>query len=95
MAQSFSCKCEERKKPIQDRAWVVLAYKSRCSAFDGYRTMSSDWSEVGCLRCRARGRTKARYVGKLVRDRGHYEAALYGRLSPDENWKEWADEITD
>lgn len=65
MACSFSCKCEERKKPIAERNWAVLQRNSHRSAFSGYHWTPSDWSTVQCLSCRAVGRTKAAYVAQL------------------------------
>ena len=65
MSVSFGCHCAERKKPVEDRNWVVLCRNFRCSAFDGYRVMYSDYSEVQCLTCHATGRTKAAFVMEL------------------------------
>ncbi len=65
MAVSFGCKCEERKKPEDERNWVVYQRNCQHSAFNGYRWEYSDYSEVRCLTCRAIGRTKARYVDYL------------------------------
>jgi len=63
---SFSCHCPERKKEEpHKRLWRVISRNCRCSAFDGYRTMSSAYSEVVCLACGATGRTKAGYVRYL------------------------------
>lgn len=53
--------------------WRVIARRQRTSAFDGYRTMTSEWSEVGCFYgggpmqggCLHRWRTKAAYVNHL------------------------------
>ena len=67
MSVSFSCHCEERKKPVKKRNWVVCQRHARCSAFDGYRVRSSDYSRVKCLSCGISGRTKARYV-ELLKD---------------------------
>jgi hypothetical protein len=41
---------------------MVIQRYSRCSAFDGYRKMSSDWSAVRCIWCGKTWRTKAKYV---------------------------------
>lgn len=62
---SFGCHCEERKLPVINRRWRVVQRHQRCSAFDGYRVMSSDYSHVLCLNCGACGRTKANYVELL------------------------------
>ena len=45
--------------------WQVIQRHSRCSAFDGYRVMSSDYSAVRCSTCGRVWRTKARYVASL------------------------------
>lgn len=65
MAISFSCKCAERKKPIAERKWFVLARNYHASAFNGYRWAYSEYSTVQCDKCRAVGRTKAAYVQAL------------------------------
>lgn len=65
MSVSFSCKCNERKKPLAERRWVVRMLHESRSAFNGYRSRHSAYSEVQCLNCGALGRTKARYVDLL------------------------------
>ena len=65
MSQSFSCHCAERKKPVEERNWVVFVRKANYSAFNGYHYTPSDYSEVYCCSCGALGRTKAKYVDKL------------------------------
>jgi hypothetical protein len=65
MSVSFGCRCPERAKPVEKRRWFVIQRNRRCSAFDGYRTMSSDYSCVVCAVCGALGRTKADYVTRL------------------------------
>jgi hypothetical protein len=62
---SFGCHCEERSKPAEKRNWFVMKRNYRCSAFDGYRSMPSDYSTVICMSCNACGRTKAQYVYEL------------------------------
>lgn len=62
MSISFKCKCPERKKPVLERNWRVVDYKCNYSAFNGYKRTPSDYSEVECLSCGARGRTKANFV---------------------------------
>jgi hypothetical protein len=59
------CECEERKKPIKERAWFV--YKRFCnySAFNGYRYTPSDYSSVCCPKCHRVWRTKAAYINEL------------------------------
>jgi len=81
MAVSFSCHCAERRKPIEQRRWVVIARKCNHSAFNGYHCTSSRYSEVYCIGCGAIGRTKAAFVNKLkdgkleeaMRARGEFE----------------------
>jgi len=65
MSVSFSCKCAEREKPIQDRKWFVSQFKYNRSAFNGYHATWSDYSTVQCLSCGAAGRTKAKYADTL------------------------------
>jgi late competence protein required for DNA uptake (superfamily II DNA/RNA helicase) len=65
MSVSFSCRCPERKKPIESRVWVVLEREHNNSAFNGYHYTSSDYSLVYCRFCGALGRTKAKYVKSL------------------------------
>lgn len=65
MSVSFNCHCEERKKPAQERDWVVVVRKGNNSAFNGYRWESSLWSLVWCNKCGALGRTKGIYVDQL------------------------------
>ena len=65
MSVSFSCHCEERKKPIQERNWVVINRMCNYSAFNGYHFTLSDYSAVYCKSCRVFGRTKAQYVSDL------------------------------
>ena len=59
MSGGTVCKCGNRD------AWRV--YQRRCnhSAFNGYRRTPSDYSSVGCERCLAVWRTKAKYVDTL------------------------------
>lgn len=65
MSVSFSCRCAERAKPAQARAWVVVQRQCNYSAFNGYRYTPSEYSLVFCQACGALGRTKAEYVAKL------------------------------
>ena len=65
MSQGISCKCPELKKPVRERAWFVTQRNQRCSAFDGYQCMSSDYSAVRCKVCHACWRTKANFVDHL------------------------------
>ena len=65
MAVGFSCKCPERKKPVKQRNWVVTQYKWNSGDFVVDGGEYSDYSEVRCLSCCSRGRTKAQYVESL------------------------------
>jgi len=74
MSVSFSCHCQERKKPVDERDWIVLYRKSNFSYFEypkGQRHRS-DYSHVKCNVCEAQGRTKANYVDYLPGDRGSW-----------------------
>lgn len=73
MAVSFGCHCPERQKPVKDRLWRVCQRNCHHSAFSGYHLTSSVYSEVVCLNCNARGRTKAAYVDFLpTHDKDEY-----------------------
>lgn len=65
MSGGTVCKCGRRD------AWVVSAYKSNRSAFNGYQRTPSDYSAVTCSMwrggCGTRWRTKAAYVETLPR----------------------------
>lgn len=67
MSVSFSCHCEERKKPVEKRNWIVLTRKGNHSYFEypkgGFHP--SNYSTVYCCSCGSMGRTKAKYVEKL------------------------------
>lgn len=65
MSGGPACNCGERAKPIADRAWVVWQYRVACSAFNGYRAESSNYSGVVCWSCKRVWRTAARYVDRL------------------------------
>ena len=65
MSVSFSCHCEERKKPVKERRWVIMQRCCNHSAFSGYHRTPSDYSTVMCLSCLSVGRTKARYIDEL------------------------------
>ncbi|BAV81123.1 hypothetical protein [Vibrio phage CKB-S2] len=65
MGRGFSCKCEERQKPAEQRQWVITQYKWNSGAFTAGDGEYSDYSRVVCLSCGASGRTKAKYVDKL------------------------------
>lgn len=65
MSGGLSCKCEERRKPIEEREWKVLQLKCHHSAFAGYRRTPSHFSSVTCLICGAVWRTKSDFAYKL------------------------------
>lgn len=73
MSVSFYCHCEERKKPVEQRNWVVYSRYCNHSAFEypKYAAHPSDYSTVKCLSCGAVGRTKAKYVDSLRGARGN------------------------
>lgn len=73
----FSCHCEERRKPVTERRWVVLQRLGNASAFNGYRWQSSRWSLVACLNCGASGRTKAEFVHSLPDNKDEWETYLH------------------
>lgn len=65
MACSFGCRCRERDKPANRRAWTVWQRHCSHSAFNGYRRKVSQYSTVRCLVCGALGRTRARWVDQI------------------------------
>lgn len=65
MAHHFDCKCPERKKPVEERNWVVVQRNCHHSAFAGGRRTPSDYSTVRCRSCLKVGRTKAKFVNLL------------------------------
>lgn len=73
MAQSFYCKCPERKKPVDQRNWVVRVYRWNFSKFVKAGGEYSDYSTVQCKSCGAVGRTKAKYVNQLKHEKYHWE----------------------
>lgn len=70
-----ACRCSERKRPFKrdlaqgsnerPRQWFVLRRNYSCSAFNGYRTMWSDYSDLACRVCAAHWRSKSPYVAAL------------------------------
>ena len=64
---SFSCHCQERKKPVAERNWEVWRRHCNHSYFERPKGCwhPSDYSTVYCKTCRALGRTKAKYVDLL------------------------------
>ena len=67
MSVSFNCHCDERKKPIQKRKWVVVERQCNYSHFESPKGEwhPSDYSLIICKTCSALGRTKAHYVEDL------------------------------
>lgn len=65
MSGGTACNCQQRAKPVKERAWRVTQLKCNHSSFNGNRYTPSDWSAVRCLACRASWRTKAAYVFDL------------------------------
>ena len=63
MAVSFGCKCEEKNK----ENWIVIHRRHNHSHFEYPKGEEhySFYSTVLCLKCRALGRTKAKYVDEL------------------------------
>ena len=97
MSQGIACRCGEHLKPVKERRWVVLQRNARCSAFDGYHVMSSDYSAVQCHRCGHVWRTKAGFVASLPDGKNLYSLsegarkaldrpANYADLPPSEQW---------
>lgn len=66
MSGGTVCRCPERLKPLRERLWRVTQRNQNCSAFNGYHPTYSDWSEVRCLACHVRWRTRAYYVDRLT-----------------------------
>jgi hypothetical protein len=65
MSGGYACHCEERDKPIAERAWFVTQRRCNHSAFSGYHYTPSAWSTIRCPVCRTVWRTKASYVNQL------------------------------
>jgi hypothetical protein len=63
--RGIACGCPERKKPAQDRKWVITQYRWNSGAFTAGEGEWSSYSSVRCLMCGGMMRTKARYVDKL------------------------------
>jgi hypothetical protein len=62
MSGGASCGCSPRDRSY----WRVVTRLANYSAFNGYRHTPSDYSEVICLRCGGRWRTKAKYVAAVA-----------------------------
>lgn len=65
MSAGVFCRCDERKKPVRERDWVIWQYRCNHSAFNGYHYTPSDYSAVHCNQCIGAWRTKAAYVDVL------------------------------
>lgn len=63
MSESFGCKCKVKDKSN----WRVMHRKHNHSAFEfpKYGFHPSAYSTVLCLKCKAIGQTKAKYVDEL------------------------------
>ncbi len=46
MATPFSCKCEERKKPLSERHWIVVEHKWNSGRFVKAGGEPSDYSTI-------------------------------------------------
>lgn len=62
MSGGQACTCWVQ---IHGKRWAVTQRRCNHSAFNGYRETPSAYSEVVCLNCHARWRTKAAYVDAL------------------------------
>jgi hypothetical protein len=58
--------------------WRVVARHSQQSAFGGYQKRWSPYSEIVCLSCLARWRTKAKYVKTLSNETNEERAERLG-----------------
>lgn len=65
MSGGTGCSCEERRKPVRARRWIVYKRKHNTSAFNGYHRTPSAYSSVWCGACNRVWRTKAAYVDQL------------------------------
>lgn len=70
-----ACICTERNRPLKadlpngsnerPRQWFVFRRNYSRSAFNGYRAVWSDFSDLSCRVCGAHWRSRASYVAKL------------------------------
>lgn len=63
MSASVPCSCKAALCAKDN--WRVVQRNCNHSAFNGGHRTPSDYSEVRCLKCNGRWRTKASYVDKL------------------------------
>ena len=66
MSSGFVCTCQE-PTAAKRKHWVVLVRHGNYSYFHSSRGSfeDSDYSEVACLKCQSRWRTKAKYAVTL------------------------------
>lgn len=57
------CKCEESKKPIEQRNWSVMLFK--CEYSNSGVRLPSKYSVIHCNSCYSVWRTKSDYVYKI------------------------------
>jgi hypothetical protein len=60
----LACRCDGTEEERRAR-WHVTHRHHNHSAFNGYRRTESPTSEVVCVECRGRWRTRAAYVAEL------------------------------
>lgn len=65
MSFKYSCNCAERKKPPEERNWVVHQYKWNTGAFVRDGGEPSNYSSCYCKTCYKTFRTKAAFVDVL------------------------------
>jgi hypothetical protein len=90
-----ACQCTERKRPLtcapgsNDRArqWFVLRRNYTQSAFNGYRQMWSDYSDLSCRVCGAHWRSKAPFVAALLQC-SYWPRTIPPKAAPYETLKE-------
>ena len=65
MSASFTCKCHGIKVERM-KNWVVTDRMCNYSAFNAYRRLASNYSQVHCTKCNGWWRTCALYVDDLT-----------------------------
>ena len=66
MSGGKACTCPQRLAAIfRLNHWFVLARNCNHSAFNGYHWTPSDYSLIGCIKCRNEWRTRSGYVYNL------------------------------
>ncbi len=81
MSMGKACACKDRDQN-RERRWRVTQRQCNHSKFNGGHHTPSAWSEVVCLVCLARWRTKAGYVYDLKDDEGEYRSAVDALSTP-------------